>query len=108
MANYREPARWNPPSSQTERAKMPDSAFLLITGSGDNKLRRYIVKMERPRGSGKYVYSRKGLMAARTRAAQHREIAVFNKTSRLLSRYFPREDEPYLTWEQHQRKKAGS
>jgi len=97
---YREPAHW----TAQNRDKMPDGFFLLITGSGESKVRKFPAGMYR---DGKWVWSKKGLLAARSRAAQYHYPQVFNKTTRLLNRYFLEEGhEPYKTWAEQQREKG--
>lgn len=72
---------WKDPSkgSEKKREEMPASAFL------DTKNRRYPFKKKQ---NGKWVPSRSGLMAAKSRAAGQHEAALVAKADRLLKRYF--------------------
>ena len=81
--------KWNPPSEgSTERKEdMPRDAFL------DPKGRRYPFKYENSKGE--WVESFRGLMAARSRAAQQGDTSIFEEATRKLNRMREeREEEP--------------
>ena len=69
---------WNPPGQGTSaREDYPPHAFL------DKKGRRYPYKYEN--SEGEWVVSYKGLMAARSRAAQQGDASIFEKATRKLN-----------------------
>ena len=73
------------------RKEAPDRAFLLVTGSGDKKEKRYPVMT---RQGGDWKYSRRWCNAARNRLAARIEaghtelIPLFNRISRIMNREF--------------------
>ena len=72
--------KWNPPAQgSAARDKMPASAFL------DSKNRKYPYKVKR---DGKWVPSKAGLQAAKSRAAQQHKTALVKKADNILSRNF--------------------
>ena len=72
---------WNDPSkgSEKKRQEMPASCFL------DTKNRKYPFKVKR---NGQWVPSRRGLIAAKSRAAQQHKSELVAKADRLLKRHF--------------------
>lgn len=72
---------WKDPSkgSEKKREDMPATCFL------DTKNRRYPYKKK---SGGKWVPSRSGLMAAKSRAAGQHEQSLVAKADRLLKKYF--------------------
>ena len=109
MAQYREPATWNPAAQGRRaggegRAAMPDSAFAYVRTVDGKKERKFPYKIFR----NGWKASRKGCMAARNRAAQMirsrgmtQYIPVFDKVTRILNREFGY-DLP--TWAVHSKK----
>lgn len=72
--------KWNPPAQGTNaRDKMPASAFL------DSKNKKYPYKVKR---DGKWVPSKAGLQAAKSRAAQQHKTALVKKADNIMSRNF--------------------
>ena len=69
---------WTGPSDSA-RKSMPASAFL------DTKNKKYPFKVKR---DGKWVPSRSGLIAAKSRAAQQHKPALVKKADNLLARHF--------------------
>ena len=90
-------------STARKDPNIPDSVFLLVTGSGENKKRRFPWKRKR---GGEWKPHRATLLNARQFAARYGYIGVFNKTSRYLNEYFPQEG-GWSTWAKHQREKKG-
>lgn len=69
---------WTGPTDK-QRENMPATAFL------DTKNKKYPFKVKR---NGKWVPSRAGLIAAKSRAGQQHKKALEDKADRLLKRYF--------------------
>lgn len=72
--------KWNPPGQDTKaRDKMPASAFL------DSKNKKYPYKVKK---DGKWVPSKAGLNAAKSRAAQQHKTALVKKADNIMARNF--------------------
>lgn len=71
---------WNPPGQGTKkREAMPASAFL------DSKNKKYPYKVKR---NGKWVPSKAGLQAAKSRAAQQHKTVLVKKADNIMARNF--------------------
>jgi hypothetical protein len=72
---------WNPPEQGTKkRDAMPASAFL------DSKNKKYPYKVNK---NGKWVPSKAGLNAAKSRAAQQHRQDLVKKADNIMARNFP-------------------
>jgi len=91
-----------PPSSQAQRRDIPDYVFLLVTGSGEKKVKRFPAKAFK---NGRWVWSYRWLNAARNRAMQYGYRAVFNKATKQLNKLRrERYEEPLLYYDAQKRK----
>lgn len=72
--------KWNPPAQGSNaRDKMPASAFL------DSKNKKYPYKVKK---GGKWVPSKVGLNAAKSRAAQQHKTSLVKKADNIMKRNF--------------------
>ena len=77
---------WNPPAQGTKkRDAMPASCFL------DSKNKKYPYKVKK---NGKWVASKQGLQAAKSRAAQQHRQDLVKKADNIMSRNFGKNKKP--------------